>query len=75
MFLKLLREVDIHDVALAGFDGFKEAETANYVNENMEHEFTREKAFQLNRDVEESIKRIGADIKLHFITDTLYKIQ
>lgn len=74
MLLKLLRQFEIKDVFLAGFDGFREAEKANYINENMEHEFSREKAIQLNHDVEKSIKRIGSGIELHFITDTLYQI-
>lgn len=74
MLLKLLRQFEIKDVFLAGFDGFREAEKANYINENMEHEFSREKAIQLNRDVEASVKRLGSDVKLHFITDTLYQL-
>lgn len=74
MLLKLLIQFGIKNVFLAGFDGFNKAETANYINENMEHEFTREKAIQLNRDVEASVKRLGSDVKLHFITDTLYQL-
>lgn len=74
MLIKLLEEFGIGDIFLAGFDGFREAETANYVNENMEHELTREKAIQLNRDVEKAIKRLKGKAKLHFITDTLYQL-
>ena len=59
---------------MAGFDGFSTAETANYINENMEHEFTREKAVQLNQDVTDSVKRLDGSIMLHFITDTLYRL-
>ena len=74
MFLRLLEQFGVKDVFLAGFDGFSAAETANYINENMEHEFTREKAVQLNEDVENSIKRLKQDIMLHYITNTLYRI-
>lgn len=74
MFLKLLEQFGIKDVSLAGFDGFSTAETANYINENMEHEFTREKAVQLNQDVADSVKRLDGSIMLHFITDTLYRL-
>lgn len=74
MLLKLLHQFDVNDVFLAGFDGFRTAETANYINENMEHEFTKEKAVQLNADVEASINRLGTDVSLHFITDTLYEV-
>lgn len=74
MLLKLLHQFGISDVFLAGFDGFRTAETANYVNENMEHEFTQEKAVQLNKDVIASVHRMGSDLAIHFITDTLYKL-
>ena len=74
MLLKLLHQFGVNDVFLAGFDGFRTAETANYVNENMEHEFTQEKAVQLNKDVIASVHRMGSDLAIHFITDTLYKL-
>ncbi len=74
MILKLLGEYRVEDVFLAGFDGFSKAETANYINENMEHEFTREKAVQINKDVEASLRRLENKVVLHFITDTLYQI-
>ncbi len=75
MMIKLLGQFGVEDILLAGFDGFGEAETANYVNENMEHAFTKEKAMQLNRDVEEAVGRLENRPKLHFITDTLYQIE
>lgn len=74
MFLKLLKQLGADQVFLAGFDGFKKAETANYVNENMEYEFTQEKALQLNSDTEDSLKRQGVAGMVRFVTDTLYKL-
>lgn len=74
MFLKLLKQLGADKVFLAGFDGFKKAETANYVNENMEYEFTQEKALQLNRDTEDSLRRQGLSDMVCFITDTLYRL-
>lgn len=74
MFLKLLKQLGADKVFLAGFDGFKKVETANYVNENMEYEFTREKALQLNRDTEDSLRRQGLSDMVCFITDTLYRL-
>ena len=43
-----------------------------YVNENMEYEFTRDKALQLNQDTEESLRRQGLSDMVCFTTDTLY---
>lgn len=74
MFLKLLKQLGADKVFLAGFDGFKKAETANYVNENMEYEFTQEKALQLNCDTEDSLRRQGLSDMVCFITDTLYRL-
>lgn len=74
MFLKFLKQLEADKVFLAGFDGFKKAEAANYVNENMEYEFTQEKALQLNRDTEASLKRQGLEEMVCFITDTLYQL-
>lgn len=74
MLLKLLKQFGVEQVNLAGFDGFKKAETANYINENMEYEFTQEKAIQLNRDMENSLKRLGLVKMINFVTDTLYQI-
>lgn len=74
MFLKLLKQLGAARVFLAGFDGFQKAETANYVNENMEYEFTQEKALQLNQDTEASLKRLEISDMICFITDTLYRL-
>lgn len=74
MLLRLLAQFGVKNVFLAGFDGFSESEADNYINDNMEHEFTRTRAMQLNRDVEESLKRLEGSIMPHFITDTLYQL-
>lgn len=74
MLLKLLRDLGAKEVFLAGFDGFQSVETANYVNENMEYEFTKGKAMQLNRDTVDSLKRQGVAGMVRFVTDTLYQL-
>lgn len=73
MLLKLLKEVGVSKVALAGFDGYVKADAPNYINPNMDHSFSREKAQDINRDVIESIKRLGTlGYEMEYITDTLY---
>ena len=60
-------------MALAGFDGYVKADAPNYINPNMDHSFSREKAQDINRDVIESIKRLGIlGYEMEYITDTLY---
>ena len=74
MFLKLLREAKVTHVALAGFDGYVKASAPNYVNPNMDHAFSREKAKEINNDVISSIKRLGKlEFEMEYITDTLYQ--
>ena len=73
MLLKLLHEVGAEHVALAGFDGYVKADAPNYVNPNMDHAFSREKAQEINRDVISSIRRLGdLGFTMEYITDTLY---
>ncbi|MCM1121593.1 MAG: aldolase catalytic domain-containing protein [Eubacterium sp.] len=74
MLFKLLREAGVAHVSLAGFDGYVKADAPNYVNPNMDHSFSREKAQEINRDVVDSIKRLGAlEFAMEYITDTLYQ--
>lgn len=73
MMLKLLQEAEVKKVAFAGFDGYVETAAPNYVNPNMDHSFSREKAQEINRDVISSIKRLGKlSFEVEYITDTLY---
>lgn len=74
MLLKLLQEAGTAYVALAGFDGYVKADAPNYVNPNMDHSFSREKAQEINRDVVSSIGRLGeSGFRMEYITDTLYE--
>ena len=75
MMLRMLIGFGIDKVSLAGFDGYTEADTANYVNPNMEHENTHEKALMINEDARESLRRLGDKIKYTFITESLYDKQ
>ncbi len=73
MFMRLLKEMEIENLALAGFDGYTESESANYVNPNMEHSFSREKARDINRDVVESIERLTLNYPFFYLTESLYQ--
>lgn len=74
MLLKLLCEVQVAHVALAGFDGYVKAAAPNYVNPNMDYSFSREKAQEINSDVISSMERLGElGFGLEYITETLYQ--
>ncbi len=74
MLTKLLSTFTIQTIAFAGFDGYTKSETPNYVNPNMEHSFSKEKAIEINRDVEKSICRMEGKKPLYFVTATQYHI-
>lgn len=75
MLLRVLCSFTITKVAFAGFDGYTKSETSDYVNPNMEHAFSKEKAIEINHDVEKSIMRIKDKKPLHFVTATKYRIE
>lgn len=73
MLMRLLNEMKAGKIVLAGFDGYTESESANYINPNMEHTFSREKAKKINEDVKNSLKRLGLNVPYEFLTETLYE--
>ena len=70
--LDLFRDADVRHIALAGFDGYQLAAETNYVHENMEYGFTKEKADAINEDVKNALVRSGLLDKITFVTDSLY---
>ena len=73
MFMRLLIQLKIESLALAGFDGYVESESANYVNPNMAHSFSHEKAVDINRDVVSSIQRLDLNYPYFYLTESLYQ--
>ena len=73
MMLKLCKLSKVKSIALAGFDGYEESAKENYVNPNMEYEFSREKANVLNEDAADGIRRLELSEQLKFVTESLYE--
>jgi len=73
MFLRLLNEFSVQEAALAGFDGYTRTVEPDYVNPNMEHSFSKEKALEINADVKESMKRLKLNYPYRYITASLYR--
>ena len=72
MILKALVRLGVEQVAVAGFDGYKEEQKGNYINPNMEYHFNAEQAASLNKYVGKTIKEMSEQIQLEFITESLY---
>lgn len=71
MALKVLVELSVSRIALAGFDGYL-PHSDNYINPDMEYKFTKRKAEKLNKYVSEKLEKI---CNIEFITDSLYNTQ
>lgn len=73
MLMRLLNQIGAGKIIFAGFDGYTRLESANYVNPNMEHTFSREKAEMINEDVRRSMARLNMKVPYEFLTATLYE--
>lgn len=73
MLLDLFKEAGVRSAGLAGFDGYDVAIDNNYVNDNMEYSFTREKAELINEDVRRALNRSGLGDVISFVTDSKYQ--
>ncbi len=73
MMIKLCKLANVNSIGLAGFDGYEESGVENYVNPNMEYEFSKEKAKVLNDDAAKGIQRLDVSCPLVFVTESLYE--
>lgn len=73
MLIKLLKEMKVESIALAGFDGYEKTALPNYINANMEHTFSKELAMEINEDVRKSMKKLDLKIPVIYVTNSLYE--
>lgn len=72
MLLKVLKQIDVNHVALAGFDGYTKTGTSDYINPNMAYDFSKKKAMEINEDVIAGLNKLNWMENLTFITPSLY---
>ena len=72
MFLKVLEKVGVSEVAIAGFDGYKGSEEADYIRLDMEYYFDKEKALRINQHVIKKLEEKKGKIDITFLTDSMY---
>lgn len=70
MLIKLLIRLDVEEIALAGFDGYK-AEGGNYVYSYMSSQYTRGQ--EENIKIRKYLSELKKKIKLQFLTESLYE--
>ena len=73
MLIRLLRDMEVSSIALAGFDGYEKTALPNYINANMEHTFSKELAHEINEDVKKGMEKLALKIPLIFVTTSLYE--
>ena len=73
MLIKLLRDMRVKSVALAGFDGYEKTALPNYINANMEHTFSKELAQEINEDVRKGMAKLGLNVPIKYVTYSLYE--
>ena len=62
----------VSQVTLCGFDGYLGDSSKDYIKEEMEYEFSREKAERMNAYVKTEIEKLKQQIGITFLTDSLY---
>ena len=72
MLMRVLLDMGITSVALAGFDGY-DSEKMNYFRTNMEYSDIREKAQELNRTARNFFRENADHLAVEFITPSLYQ--
>ncbi len=73
MLIRLLRDMDVESIALAGFDGYEKTALPNYINANMEHTFSKELAQEINEDVRKGMDKLQLSMPVEYITTSLYE--
>lgn len=70
MLLKILQQIQVKEIALAGFDGYSLIDNHNYYNPAMEYLFQPETAKYINQYVVNKLKEWKQNIR--FITTSIY---
>ena len=72
MLIRLLMNLGVKNVSLAGFDGYT-ADSLNYFDKNMEYSFIKEKADYLNESGKKFLKEASESIEITFVTNSVYQ--
>ena len=73
MILKLLATIGIKEVFIAGMDGYSIDDKINYLDKNLEFDFSKGAKLR-NKLISCELKEISKIIKIHFLTPTIYDI-
>lgn len=72
MLLRLLKNIGVKEVQLAGFDGYTSNDTPNYFDMAMEYSFSDKQADEVNQYVIDFIEENSNELTVGYITPSLY---
>lgn len=72
MLVKLLISCGVKSVKIAGMDGYSMYYGNNYINTNLEYDFSKQ-AKKRNQLISDELKELSTAIKIEFITPTQYQ--
>ena len=74
MLLRLLSDLGVKKIALAGFDGYSGEARVNYYNEDMEYDFAHNYALELNEYTAKVIRDLTKKgTEIIFVTESKYE--
>ena len=73
MLLNLLASMGIHEVSIAGFDGFSSNPEDNYFAQGLSMGSSIESKVEKNKLVSETVQVLQKKIAVRFLTDSIYK--
>jgi 4-hydroxy 2-oxovalerate aldolase len=73
MLLNVLKNANVTNVTLAGFDGFDANQLNNYYDDKLITTIDMEKMLQINSSIAIFLRKLGECIKIKFITPSLYE--
>lgn len=75
MCINFLKKIGVHEISLAGFDGFSLNATDNYFDKSMYLDVESERIMQMNLSITEKIKQLRTQVNIKFLTDSVYELK
>lgn len=75
IFFKLLIQLGINNVNIAGLDGFSNVASENYISGDLINNAKESEFDERNQIMSQELSRISKEIKIHFVTNTKYYIK
>ena len=72
VFIRVLIELGIKELYLAGMDGYDVNAEKNYVNSGLEYGFSKEMKQIRNDKITKQLKELGNNIDINFLTESMY---